>query len=233
MKLYFREMKKEAQNAYSFIFDPNPELKWNAGEYLEVKLPHKDADDRGIERYFSISAAPSEGIVMITTRFFEEEASTFKKVFFELKTGEGIEVNKPTNSDTFFNANDPEREYIFLTAGIGITPVRSVVKEYHLKGRNLKGTLLYANRDDDYIFGGELERMAKDMTSFTVQKYHDKRIDRGVIEELLREFNNPIFNISGTKQFNVDMKEILEELNIDSENIKTSSFGEGYKAQNV
>ena len=92
---------------------------------------------------------------------------------------------------------------------------------------------MYANRDDDYIFGGELERMAKDMPSFTVQKYHGKRLDRGVIEELLKGFNNPIFNISGTKQFNLDMKEILEELNIDSENIKTSSFGEGYKAQNM
>ena len=77
MKLLFKEMKKEAQNAYSFIFDPNPELKWNAGEYLEVRLPHKDVDSRGIERYFSISSAPSEDIVMITTRFFEEEASTF------------------------------------------------------------------------------------------------------------------------------------------------------------
>ena len=233
MKLLFREMKKEAQNAYSFIFDPNPELKWNAGEYLEVKLPHNDVDDRGIERYFSISSAPSEDIVMITTRFFEEEASTFKKAFFELKTGESIEVSKPTNSETFFNVNDPKREYVFLTAGIGITPVRSVVKEYHLKGRNLKGTLLYANRDDEYIFGAQLERMAKNMPSFTVQKYHDKRIDRGVIEGLLKEFNKPIFNISGTKQFNLDMKEILGELNIDSENIKTSSFGEGYKAQNM
>lgn len=233
MKLFFREMEKEEQNAYSFIFDPNPELKWSAGEYLEVRLPHSNTDNRGIERYFSISAAPSEGIVMITTRFFDEDASTFKKAFFELKTGESIEVSKPTNSDTFFNANNPKRVYIFLTVGIGITPVRSVIKEYHLNRRNLKGTLLYANRDDEYIFGRELERMAKDMTSFTVQKYHGKRIDRGVIEKLLREFNNPIFNISGTKQFNLDMKGILEELSIDINNIKTSSFGEGYKDKNM
>ena len=230
MKLLFREIKKEAQNAYSLIFDPNSELIWNAGEYVEIKLPHENVDDRGIERYFSISSAPSEGIVMITTRFFDEKASSFKKAFFELKTGESIEVKKPSNSDSFFNANDSKKEYIFLTAGIGITPVRSVIKEYHLKGRHLKGTLLYANKNDEYIFGEELGRMSKDMPNFSLEKYHGKRIGREVLEELLKEYTNSIFNISGTREFTTQMKEmLLKDLNMDILNVRTSSFGDGYK----
>lgn len=230
MKLIFREMKREAQNAYSLIFEPNTELVWNAGEYLEIKMPHKDEDNRGIERYFSISAAPSEGVVMITTRFFDDKASSFKKALFELKTGDVLDtVKKPENNESFFNANDSSREYIFLTAGIGITPVRSVVKEYHLTTRTLKGTLLYANRNEEYIFGEELEKMANDMHEFTIQKYHGKRINKEVLEELLEKSHNPIFNISGTYDFNMQMKELLlNQLNIEASNVKSSSFGKGY-----
>ncbi len=229
MKLFFREIKKEAQNAYSLIFDPNSELIWDAGEYLEIELPHKNVDDRGIKRYFSISAAPSEGIVMITTRFFDEKASSFKKAFFGLKTGESIEVKKPSNSDTFFNANDPKKEYIFLTAGIGITPVRSVMKDYSLNNLDLKGTLLYANKDEEYIFGEELEQISNDMPNFSLQKYHGKRIDREVLENLLKEYDNPVFNISGTRKFTTEMKDILlNQLEVDILNVRTSSFGDGY-----
>lgn len=230
MELVFKEMKKEAQNAYSLLFESNPELKWNAGEYLEIEIPHEHMDDRGLERYFSISSAPSEGFVMITTRFFGEKASSFKKSLFELKTGDILEnVKKPDNNDSFFNANDPNREYIFLTAGIGITPVRSVIKEYHLNKRNLKGILLYANRDDQYIFGEELESMANDMPEFSMQKYHGKRINKEVLENLLKEYINPIFNISGTYDFNIQMKDILlNQLKIDASNVKSSSFGKGY-----
>lgn len=229
MKLFFREIREEAQNAYSLIFDPNPELIWDAGEYLEIELTHKNVDDRGIKRYFSISAAPSEGIVMITTRFFDEKASSFKKAFFGLKTGESIEVKKPSNSDTFFNANDPKKEYIFLTAGIGITPVRSVMKDYSLNNLDLKGTLLYANKDEEYIFGEELEQISNDMPNFSLQKYHGKRIDREVLENLLKEYDNPVFNISGTRKFTTEMKDILlNQLEVDILNVRTSSFGDGY-----
>lgn len=230
MQLVFREKKKEAQNAYSLIFEPNPELQWNAGEYLEIKMPHMNEDSRGIERYFSISSAPSEGIIMITTRFFNEKASSFKKALFELKKGDILDnVMKPENNDSFFNANDPGREYIFLTAGIGITPVRSVIKEYHLNSKPLKGTLLYANRDDEYIFGEELERISNDMPNFTIQKYHGKRINKEVLENILKEYKNPIFNISGTYNFTTEMKNILlENLKLNPINIKSSSFGKGY-----
>src|SRR5437870_6884333 len=35
-------------------------LKWQAGQFLHYSLPHPDADDRGITRYFTIASAPFE-----------------------------------------------------------------------------------------------------------------------------------------------------------------------------
>jgi ferredoxin-NADP reductase len=229
MQITLLTKKKEAQNAYSLIFSNDSNMQWIAGEYMLMTLPHENPDDRGLERPFTISSSPKEGIVMLTTRYFDNESSSFKKALFNLREGSKIEVLKPSNSDTFFNSKDPSRNYIFLTAGIGITPVRSVVKDYSLNKLDLKGTLLYANKNDDYIFGEELEQISNDMPNFTLQKYHGKRINRGVLEGLLKEYDSPIFNISGTKDFTNQMKEILlNQLKIDPTNVRTSSFGDGY-----
>ncbi len=230
MKLTIKEIKKEAQNAYSFVFNKDDNISWKAGEFLLVTIPHDNPDDRGIMRPISISAAPSEGIVMITTRYFGKDSSTFKKKLMSLKVGDSIDVEKKDPMfQPFFNADDPERTYIFLTAGIGITPVRFVIKEYSINNRNLKGTLLYANKDDEYIFGEELDDMVKNMKSFTIQKYHGRRITKDTLEELLKHYDNPVFNISGTVKFTEQMKDILlNQLHVVNENVRVSSFGKGY-----
>lgn len=229
MQITLLNKKKEAQNAYSLIFSNDSNMQWNAGEYLLMTLPHENADDRGQERPFTISSSPKEGIVMITTRYFEKEASSFKKALFNLKEGTTLEISKPSNSETFFNSKDPNRNYIFLTAGIGVTPVRSVIKDYSLNNLDLKGTLLYANKNDEYIFGEEIEKISNEMPNFTLQKYHGKRINREVLEQLLKEYDNPVFNISGTRKFTTEMKDILlNQLEVDALNVRTSSFGDGY-----
>ncbi|MBP6976360.1 FAD-dependent oxidoreductase [Candidatus Dojkabacteria bacterium] len=229
MKLTLKEIRKEAQNAYSLIFHKPENFTWNPGEYISLKIPHENKDLRGEERTFSISSAPSENVVMITTRNFKEKGSSFKKELFNLKEGDNVTFTKPSVSPTFFNASDESKTYIFLTAGIGITPVRSVIMDYSLLGKTLKGTLLYANRDDEYIFDKELDEAIKNLPNFTIQKYHGKRINREVLEEILIQYNNPIFNISGTLEFISEMREtLLNQLNVSIENVKSSSFGKGY-----
>jgi ferredoxin-NADP reductase len=229
MKIFFQEKKKEAQNAYSFIFKKENNLKWNPGEYILLNLPHNNPDDRGVERTFSISSAPSEDLFMITTRYFDNEASSFKKALFNLKQNDSLDIIKPSNSPTFFNANDESKEYIFLTIGIGITPVRSVLKEYDIQNKELKGVLLYGNRDDEYIFGNEIEEIEKGMPNFRLEKYHNRKIDKEVLKNILEEFPNGIFNISGTSDFTQEMKNILlNDLELTADRVRSSSFGNGY-----
>lgn len=229
MELTLKEVRKEAQNAYSLIFHKPENFTWTPGEYISLNIPHENKDLRGEERTISISSAPSENVVMITTRNFKEKGSSFKKELFNLKEGDNVTFTKPSVSPTFFNASDESKTYIFLTAGIGITPVRSVIMDYSLLGKTLKGTLLYANRDDEYIFDKELDEAIKNLPNFTIQKYHGKRINREVLEEILIQYNNPIFNISGTLEFISEMREtLLNQLNVSIENVKSSSFGKGY-----
>jgi ferredoxin-NADP reductase len=229
MELTFIEKKKEAQNAYSFIFDTNSNIRWKAGEYILLNLPHHNIDERGDERPFSISSAPSEGFLMITTRYFEDKASTFKKELFHLKKGDVVSVKKEDNPDNTLYAQDIHRDYVFLVAGIGITPMRSIIKEYHIQREELKGILLYANRNEEYIFGEEIDNLSKGFRNFTVRPYHDKRIDREVLESMNSIYNKPIFLISGTYEFVNSMKStLISDLKVHPSDVKSTSFGKDY-----
>src|SRR5581483_2999979 len=108
MKLTLIDKRKEAGDATSFILKPETGMDaattlftWRAGQFLHYTLPHENADDRKTERYFTISAAPHEGHVMITTRILADAAnastanaaatapkmSTFKKTLAALPIG--------------------------------------------------------------------------------------------------------------------------------------------------
>jgi len=67
------------------------------------------------------------------------------------------------------------------------------------------------------------------MKSFTIQKYHGRRITKDTLEELLKHYDNPVFNISGTMKFTEQMKDILlNQLHVVNENVRVSSFGKRY-----
>ena len=78
-------IKKEeiSLGIYSFTFQNSENLRWEAGQFLQIVLPHKNPDDRGIKRFFTISSAPYEKVVMITTRIDVKNSSTFKKALLK------------------------------------------------------------------------------------------------------------------------------------------------------
>lgn len=224
----FKEKIPREQNAVSLIFTPPDEFKWNPGQALDIKLEHENMDERGDERSFSISSAPAELDVMITTRDFGEYASSFKKAFFNLKEGDTVEASTPFFTNGNFEAENPALDYIFLVGGIGVTPLRSIVKEYELTNKQLKGTTLYANRDDQYIFGEELDEVSKKFARFSVQPYHTRRIDEYTLEDLHMRYPNGVFEVSGPPVFIDDLIAMLEDVGIPERNIRYSSFKDGY-----
>lgn len=226
--LELQEKQKIEQDAVSLKFLPNNEFKWKAGQALIMKLPHVNMDDRGDTRVFSIASAPHEGFVMITTRDYKDSASTFKKALFDLEPGDTVEITGPINSKGDFEAEDPTSDYIFLVGGIGITPVRSIMKEYELTNKKLRGTLLYANKSEEYIFGRELDDIAEKFPQFKIQPYYSKRIDQHILRDLQILYTNGIYEVSGPPVFIDEMLASLKELGVPDTNLRSSSFKGGY-----
>ncbi len=58
--------RPETPSVRSFMFTSEPPAKWDAGQYLMLRM-EAPGDPRGPSRMFTISASPTEPRVMITT----------------------------------------------------------------------------------------------------------------------------------------------------------------------
>jgi ferredoxin-NADP reductase len=184
-------------------------------------LPHPDPDDRGDTRYFSISSAPHEGVVMMTTRF-SERSSSFKRALRNLKPGYVIDAEE---LDGDFVVNDPRRDYIFVAGGIGITPFRAILLDLDHRDKPIYVTLLYANRNDEFTYEAELERLRKKHASFHIEYFvNPRRIDENVIRRHQPKMRDPMIYVSGPEPMVESFDKMLAQMGIPESQIKNDFF---------
>jgi ferredoxin-NADP reductase len=226
MKLKFVSKQPVAADVVSFVFESPTPLAPQAGQYFHYVLPHTDADDRGVERWFTNSAAPSEGHVMISTRV-SENASSFKRTLNALESGDEVEADGPEGD---FTVEDFSRNYVFVAGGIGITPFRSILVEAQKQGSPLKATLLYANRSDEVPFKEELEAIAATNPDFQI-KYviNPEVVDGNLIKQYVDAVDSPLVYLSGPEPMVKDLRQQLFDLGLDQETVKMDDFP-GYES---
>ena len=221
MKFTLTTTKQEASDTVSFIFAPSQPLQWRAGQFLRYVLDHPDPDDRGVERYFSISSAPHEKHVMVTTRF-APRSSTFKKALRSLKPGDTIEADQLEGD---FVVEDPEKTFVFIAGGIGITPFRAILLDLDHNQKPLNVQLLYANHDQDFPYREELEALRERHPKFRIDYVvSPNRIDQESIPKLVPDLKKPIIYVSGPEPMVESMDEILKAIGVPEERIKNDFF---------
>lgn len=226
MKLTLTKKLKRVGNIKSFIFKPEEKFIWRAGQYLIAKIEHEKQDLRGKMRFITISSSPFEKNVMITTRIFGKTASSFKKSLDNLKIGEQIEVKGP---DGDLSIDDFKKHYIFIAGGVGITPFRSILNQLAFDNKMPKITLLYANRNNKFLFKDELVEVAKKFKNFKIIYFiSPNKITKQKLKKLNIDFKKDIFFISGPEKMIYKIKELLNSLGVKDENMKEDYFT-GYK----
>lgn len=226
MKLRLILRKAETDDIESFIFEPEAALKWQAGQFLHYTLPHHDSDDRGTERWFTISTAPYEEHIMLTTRFTNPDGSSFKKALTRLKIGDYVEGDTP-EGDFVYGAAD--LRHILIAGGIGVTPYRSMLLQQDHNNQPINAVLLYANRDDQFVFDAELEAISDHQPDFEIVKYADGQF---ISKEDLSHYSGldkALFYISGPKKMVDSYQDLLSQLGVPAEQIKLDFFP-GYGA---
>ncbi len=222
MYLQLLEKRQELEGVTSFFFEPESPIEWQAGQYIHYVLHHLPTDDRGSDRWFTNSAAPFEKNVRITTRFATDKGSSFKKALDGIKIGKWIEISVVEGD---FTLEDPEREYVFLAGGIGVTPYRSIITQLAHDKKPINITLLYANRDENIVFKDELEKIAKDNPNFKIHYIiSPEHIDEAKVKEFVPDIKKPIFYVSGPEPMVDSLSEMLEKMGIPKDNIKQDSF---------
>lgn len=152
MKVVLVKKEHDVGNVWSYYFEPEESLRWDAGQALRYELPHQEGEERhSFEHWFTISNAPHDALLRITTRL---SGSQFKNRLDSLKIGDEI-IADGLEGD--FTWKDGTKDKVFIAGGIGITPFLSMFAERAHKGLACPGHLIYANRDQDIPFKDELE----------------------------------------------------------------------------
>jgi ferredoxin-NADP reductase len=220
-KLTLASKHQETLDAISFRFKAPEFPRWKAGQYLHYTLPHPSPDNRGIERYFTISSAPFEGFIQITTRF-SEKSSSFKRALRGLEIGGAIEAD---GLEGDFVVEDPNKRLVFIAGGIGVTPYRAMLLALDRARSPINVDLLYANRDEDFPFKDELEELARKNPLLRVHYYTgSNRLDEQSIRAAVAELAKPLFYVSGPAPMVVAFDKLLKSMSIPESRIKTDDF---------
>lgn len=130
-----------ADGTMAFHFEKPDGFRYTAGQFADFTLidpPETDAE--GDTRGFSLASAPYEKDLRIATRLRD---TAFKRVLRHLPDGTRLTMDAPYGA--FTPEMDTASPAVFLTGGIGITTVRSIVLEASHRTAPRRSVLFYAN----------------------------------------------------------------------------------------
>lgn len=144
-------IEKVAPEVFTFWFKPPAFFRYAAGEFTELRLPHRHPDSRGDTRWFSLSSSPTEKLLGITTRLSPNKSSSYKTAMKALISGSQVQIAEPMGD--FVLPKDTSIPLVFIAAGLGITPVRSIVRYLndHDEHRNVHIFRIISGQGDDFF----------------------------------------------------------------------------------
>lgn len=230
-------LRKEtiAKDTMTFYFEKPEGFTFRAGQFADYTLinpPETDAE--GNTRGFSLVHAPYEHDLVAATRMRD---TAFKRVLRDLPIGTEVKLDAPYGDFTLHKTETTPA--VFIIGGIGVTPVRSMIAQATHDKTAHKITLLHANRAPmEAPFAADFERFAKEnhnfsfVPIFTGEGSKDwggehGRVDADMIKRHVPDLNAPIYYLSGPAGMVKAMRQLLVELRVNEDNIRTEEFS-GY-----
>jgi predicted ferric reductase len=145
---------REAPRVWTVTLEPSggPPLKYAPGQFQFLRLHGGAVPDE--EHPFSIASSPSpKGLLSLTIK----ECGDFTATVGNIKPDDVATVHGPFGrfSHVFHPAAD---DLVFVAAGVGITPLMSMLRHMRDRREARRVLLVYANRGEtDIVFRGELE----------------------------------------------------------------------------
>lgn len=210
-------------DVYTFTFRPDRPRAWHAGQHGLVEI--RTDTGKTARRMFSLSSAPSEDVVSITTHWVgEDRASNFKQALWHMQPGDTARLRGPVGPMFVRDNNDHN---VFIAGGIGITPFRSMLLEAAESKQDLHGTLLYANRENaPIIFKDELAHIVKRLPHFGIQFLSSPELVDALVKHA--HIDGAMFYLAGPRPMVQAYKKQLRSLGVQPNRIKNDPFI-GYK----
>lgn len=149
MQLTFEHSSAETADIHTYYFKPESPIHFTAGQFIELTVPHDNADKRGTKRWFTLSSSPTDDLLAVTTRIAERDGSSYKLALQSLKPGDGVTASAPMGD--FVLPKLIQTPLVFVAGGIGITPFLSIFKWLAATGEDRPIKFIQAVRSEDDI----------------------------------------------------------------------------------
>lgn len=219
---------------YNVVLKPTHPIRFTAGQYIELTLPHKHPDDRGIRRTFSIASRPSDQYITLGL-VTADPSSTFKAALLQLASG--AELRATHIGGNFILPRDKTRPIVMIAGGIGITPFRAMIDDLLARHEKRPITLFYAVRKQDLLVYGRLLNEARSELGIKIIPIVADPTDTwqgqtgyltiDTIHRYVDQLHESMFYISGPNKMVIAFRKQLKQAGVSSLRIKSDYFS-GY-----
>lgn len=226
-----------ATDTMAFHFEKPEGFTFKAGQFCDLTLddpPETDAE--GNTRGFTLANAPYENQLTVATRLRD---TAFKRVLKAMKPGAELSFDAPYGSFTLHS--DSSIPAVFLSGGIGVTPIRSIVLQATRDKLAHPIVLFYSNRTPESTpFLDDLTSAQQDNPNFTLvatmtdmdkssAKWDGETgfITDAMIRKSVPDLDRPIFYLSGPRAMVAAMRKVLDDAGVKDDRIRTEEFS-GY-----
>lgn len=211
------EVNNPFEDYYTVRLRPSANTRWAPGEHAIFKMVDEQVDGKKW-RAFSIASITEEGHILLGMRT-GQEISSFKKKLLNSKKGTKVKVTGPFG---WFKVQDSTSPIVMAAAGVGITPIRALLKQLE-SDTSRPISLVYAA--EQYLFGDELEAIANGNPQINLIKTSEPKSTTEEVKKLAKKHGSKAwYFVSGSQGFITSMKSTVIDQNVKSKRFINDPF---------
>lgn len=225
-----QRIQRETEDASTIVIKPGWEWEGHEpGQYLRIGL-----DIEGVRhwRAYSLTSDPTdtEGCISITVKH-AKDGKVSPYIVRKLREGTLVSLGEVTGQFTL--PDEVPDKLLFISAGSGITPIMSMIRDLADKDELVDAIHIHSARGaDDVIFGDQLRKLDQRRNGYTFDEHHttgegDDRFEPSDLDERVPDWKERLTFISGPSDL-IDALEEHFEANGDCERLNYERFQPTY-----
>ncbi len=223
------ETVQRTPQAKSIVLERPRGFEFLPGQHMSIGL---EIGGRRVKKTLSISSSPKETSQLeLTKRLTEHD---FANALTGLKVGDTVEIEGPDGDFTFTGEH---ASVLFITGGIGITPIRSMIRNWSEDGLDSQLSLIYSNTHENEIAFEKELGMLEDASHGSFKVFNTLtqpdakwrgltgRITADMIKHAAPDYADSVAYVSGPPAMVADLSRLVkQDLGLPERQIKTENF---------
>jgi ferredoxin-NADP reductase len=204
--------KCEYAQVHTFRFQPESPIAFVPGQYVHLLAPNSPPGRENV-RHLSIASIPEDGPLEFTIDL--SSATDYKKKFSNLDVGQKAHLFKVKGH--FVLDENPPARVVFLAGGIGITPIRSLIRQIEKHHLPVEWRLGHVSRDE-FLYQEELSRLGG------LQQRVTRSDVPALVDKWTMERPDATYFVSGSARFVEGISVLLKQRGIPETAVKIENF---------